>query len=435
VDLTAALAWLDEHIDLEKTVAIAGRPPRLSLGRMEALCSVLGDPQRDQPTLHVTGTNGKGSVARILASILGAHDLTVGTYTSPHLEHIGERIARNGEPIDDASLAAVLTDLAAIEGLLAERPSYFELLTAAAFRWFSDVAVSAAVVEVGLLGRWDATNVVDATVAVLTHVGRDHTDGSEGWRQRVAEEKAGIVKPGSTFVLGEADPELRPTFAATPAAETWVRGEDFACEANVLAVGGRSITVRTPHGTHRDLFLPLHGPHQGENAAVAVAAAEAFFGRALDEEVLAGALAQVTVPGRLEVVRHAPLVVLDGAHNPDGARALARALREGFAPAGGRHLVLGVLAGRDPAELLAALGVGPDDQVVCATPPSPRGVPAGDLAQAVTATGARATVVPEVGEALRRALDRAGDEDLVVVTGSLYTVGEARSACRALGLL
>jgi dihydrofolate synthase / folylpolyglutamate synthase len=435
VDLTAALAWLDEHIDLEKTVAIAGRPPRLSLERMEALCSVLGDPQRDQPTLHLTGTNGKGSTARMLASILGAHDLTVGTYTSPHLEHIGERIARNGEPIDDASLAAVLTDLAAVEDLLAERPSYFELLTAAAFRWFSDVAVSAAVVEVGLLGRWDATNVLDATVAVLTNVGRDHTDGTEGWRQRVAEEKAGIVKPGSTFVLGESDPELRPIFAAAPAEQMWVRGEDFACETNVLAVGGRSITVRTPHGTHRELFLPLHGPHQGENAAIAIAAAEAFFGRALDEEVLAGALAQVTVPGRLEVVRHSPLVILDGAHNPDGARALAHALREGFAPAGGRHLVLGVLAGRDPAELLAALGVGPSDQVVCATPPSPRGVPAGELAGAVTATGARATVVPEVREALRRALDRAGDDDLVLVTGSLYTVGEARSASRALGLL
>jgi dihydrofolate synthase / folylpolyglutamate synthase len=435
VILTAALAWLDEHIDLEKTVAIAGRPPRLSLERMEALCSVLGDPQRDQPTLHLTGTNGKGSTARILASILGAHDLTVGTYTSPHLEHIGERIARNGEPIDDASLAAVLTDLAAVEELLAERPSYFELLTAAAFRWFSDVAVSAAVVEVGLLGRWDATNVADATVAVLTNVGRDHTDGSEGWRQRIAEEKAGIVKPGSTFVLGEADPELRPIFAAAPAEQMWVRGDDFACETNVLAVGGRSITVRTPHGTHPDLFLPLHGPHQGENAAIAIAAAEAFFGRAIDEEVLAGALAQVTVPGRLEVVRHSPLVVLDGAHNPDGARALAHALQEGFAPAGGRHLVLGVLAGRDPAELLDALGVGPTDQVVCATPPSPRGLPADELAEAVTATGARATVVPEVGEAFRRALDRAGDDDLVLVTGSLYTVGEARSASRALGLL
>jgi dihydrofolate synthase / folylpolyglutamate synthase len=435
VDLNEGLAWLAGHIDLEKTAAIAGRPPRQSLDRMAALCHVLGDPQRDQPAIHLTGTNGKGSTARILASVLGAHDLTVGTYSSPHLEHIGERIARNGEPIDDASLAAVLTDLAAVESLLDERPSYFELLTAAAFRWFSDVAVGAAVVEVGLLGRWDATNVVDASVAVLTNIGLDHTDGTEGWRLRVAEEKAGIVKPGSTFVLGERDPELRPVFAASPAAEIWVRGEDFTSEANVLAVGGRSITVRTPYGTHRELFVPLHGPHQGENATIAIAAAEAFFGRAVDEEVLAAALASVTVPGRLEVVRHSPLVVLDGAHNRDGARALADALREGFSPAGGRHLVLGVLAGRDPAELLAALGVGAADQVVCATPPSPRGVPAAELAEAVTATGARATAVPEVGEALRRALDHAGADDLVLVTGSLYTVGAARSACRDLELL
>jgi dihydrofolate synthase / folylpolyglutamate synthase len=435
VDLTAALAWLEGHIDLEKTAAIAGRPPRLSLERMEALCSVLGDPQDDQPAIHLTGTNGKGSTARILASILGAHDLTVGSYSSPHLEQINERISRNGEPIDDDSLAAVLTDLAGIEDLLAERPSYFELLTAAAYLWFSDVAVGVAVVEVGLLGRWDATNVVDAGVAVLTNIGFDHTDGSEGWRERVAEEKAGIVKPGSTFVLGEADPALRPIFDAAPAAETWVRGKDFACEANVLAVGGRSITVRTPYGTHEDLILPLHGPHQGENAALALAAAEAFFGRAVDDEVLVAALAQVTVPGRLEVIGHSPLLVLDGAHNPDGARALAGALREGFSPAGGRHLVLGVLAGRDVPELLAALGVGPDDEVVCTTPPSPRGVPPADLAEAVTAAGARATVVPEVGEALRRALDRAGGDDLVLVTGSLYTVGAARSAARSLGVL
>ncbi len=157
---------------------------------------MLGDPQDDQPTVHITGTNGKGSVARMVTALLGVHDLSVGTYTSPHLERITERISRNGEPIPDAALAEVLTDLASIESLVEHTPSYFELLTAAAYRWFSSEAVAAAVVEVGLLGRWDATNVVDGVVAVLTNVGHDHTDGLGDWRRRIAEEKAGIVKAG-----------------------------------------------------------------------------------------------------------------------------------------------------------------------------------------------------------------------------------------------
>jgi len=402
---------------------------------MRELCSVLGDPQDQQPTVHLTGTNGKGSVARIVTALLGAHDLPVGTYTSPHLERINERISRAGEPIGDDALAAVLTDLAAIEGLLDFQPSYFELLTAAAFRWFSEEAVSAAVVEVGLLGRWDATNVVDGIVAVLTNVGHDHTDGQGDWRRRIAEEKVGIVKEGATFVLGETDPALADVFDGTPAAEVWRRDVDFACESNELAVGGRLLDLRTPHARYEEVFLSLHGAHQGENAAVALAAAEAFFGRALDPDIVLDTLASVRTPGRFEVVQHDPLLVLDGAHNREGAIAAAEALAEGFMVTGDSHLVIGVLDGRDPEELLEIFDAEDAATVVCCEPDSPRALPASELADLVRRAGGRAVVVPDVGDALEHALALATSDDIVVVTGSLYTVGDARAACRRLGLV
>jgi dihydrofolate synthase/folylpolyglutamate synthase len=402
---------------------------------MRELCHLLGDPQHDQPTLHLTGTNGKGSVARLVTALLGAHDLTVGTYTSPHLESVNERISRNGEPIPDRELARVLTDLAAVEGLLSHQASFWELLTAAAFRWFSEEAVQAAVVEVGLLGRHDSTNVVDGLVAVLTNVGRDHTDGVGDWRRAIAEEKSGIVKEGSTFVVGETDPALADVFRATPAAATWWRDTDFGCTANRLAVGGRVLDLRTPGARYDEVFLALHGAHQGDNAAIALAAVEAFFGRPVEEELVAEAFAAVRNPGRLEVVGRDPLVVLDGAHNPDGAAALADALDEGFAIDGDRHLVLGVLAGRDPVELLSRLDAAGAAQVVCCTPDTPRALPAADLAAIVGEHGGHPRVVPAVADAVRTALDAASSGDAVVVTGSLYTVGAARSACRALGLV
>jgi dihydrofolate synthase/folylpolyglutamate synthase len=407
----------------------------LKLDSMRALCGMLGDPQDQQPAVHLTGTNGKGSVARMVTALLAAHDLSVGTYTSPHLQVINERISRNGEPIGDGELAAVLTDLAGIEPLLDFAPSYFELLTAAAFRWFSDEAVAAAVVEVGLLGRWDATNVVDGVVAVLTNVGRDHTDGTGDWRRRIAEEKAGIVKEGAMFVLGETDPALADVFDATPALGVWRRGSEFACESNELAVGGRLLDLRTPGSRYEEVFLPLHGAHQGENAAVAVAAAEAFFGRPLDPDIVFDALGAVRAPGRFEVVQHDPLLILDVAHNPDGAQAVAEALVEGFAVRGKRWLVVGVLDGRDPTEFLEVLDVEDATRVICCTPDSPRALPGADLAAAVERLGGRPRVVPEIARALEAALDAAASADVIVVTGSVYTVGAARDACRRLGLL
>lgn len=400
---------------------------------MQRLCAVLGDPQHAQPVVHVTGTNGKGSVARMVTALICAHDLTVGTFTSPHLESINERISRNGESIPDEDLARVLSDLSGFESLLDQSVSYFELLTAAAFRWFSDEAVAAAVVEVGLLGRWDATNVADGTVAVLTNVAFDHTDGLGQWRRRVAEEKAGIVKPGATFVLGEADPELAPVFEATPAGAIWRRGTDFGCTANVLAVGGRLLDLRTPTGPYDAVFLPLHGAHQGDNAAVALAAAEAFFGRRLDPTLVAEAFASVRNPGRLEVVGRDPLIVLDGAHNASGAAAVATTLAEDFGVDGGvLRLVVGVLAGRDPRVLLELLGAADAVEVVCCTPGSPRALPGADLAAVVRSLGGTARVVQGAGEAVRAVVARAAPGDVVLVSGSLYTVGAARAACRSI---
>lgn len=399
---------------------------------MRNLCAVLGDPQHAQPSVHITGTNGKGSVARMVTALLGVHDLTVGTFTSPHLESINERLTRSGEPISDDALADVITELAAIEPLLDHRPSYFELLAAAAFSWFATEAVAAAVVEVGLLGRWDATNVVDGAVAVLTNVGLDHTDGRGDWRRRVAAEKAGIVKPGSTFLLGATDADLADVFAEVPAAAIWRRDVDFGCTASRLAVGGRVLDLRTPAGSYDEVFLPLHGPHQADNAAIALAAAEAFFDRPLDPDLVAEAFAAVRTPGRFEVVGRDPLVVLDGAHNVAGAEAAAATLDEGFAVLGERRLVVGVLAGRDPHELLVRLGAGDAADVVCCTPGSPRALPAEALAEVVDQLGGRARIVPDVGKAVLAALDHAGADDAVLVTGSLYTVGAARRAARSI---
>ena len=443
MDFDDAQAYLNAHIDLEKTTGIsAGHVAGLSLDRMRQVADVLGNPQRDYPVIHITGTNGKGSTARMITALLAAHQLSVGTYASPHLEHVTERISRNAEPISPEAFAAVVGEIAALEDqqFFTERPSYFELLTAAAFAWFSQEAVDVAVVEVGLLGRYDATNVADARVAVVTNVGKDHTDGTGDWRRRVAGEKAGIVKPDSLLVLGEPAPDLRDAFTAElgEPEDAWVRDDDFGVMTDRVALGGHVVDMRTPFGEHDEVFLPVHGAHQADNAALAVAAVEAFFGRSLHPDVVAEAFAGLRLPGRFEVLHRAPLLVLDGAHNRDGAEAAAATLADEFAIAGTRRWVLGVLDGRDVDELLEAFDLRPGDQVVATTPPSARGLPASELAAAVAAREVDVLVVPEVDRAVERAwraAEEAGEGDLVIVTGSLYTVGAARTATRRLGLL
>lgn len=427
MNLASALRYLDQHTNLEAT---AGRAEGLSLDRMRKLVGVLGDPQAAYPVIHITGTNGKGSVARMITELLEAAGLSVGTYTSPHLEAINERISWNGESIGDEDLGLAIGAVAAVGGVAGVTPSYFEILTAAAFTWFADIAVDVAVVEVGMLGRYDATNVAEGVVAVLTNVGHDHTDGVGAWREAIAGEKVGIVKPGAAFVCGEVDPELRALLSATEAATTWWRGADFDCEQSMLALGGRSISLRTPSGTVHDVFVPLHGEHQADNAAIALAAVEAFFDRRLDDEVVTEAFAEVTLSGRFEIVHREPTVVLDAAHNLDGALACAATLREEFTLGGTVIVVAGFLNGRDPAEMLEALGAPDAGFLIACTPDTPRAIPAPQVAAAADGLGIVAEAISSVDQAVHRALGLASPDDLVLVTGSLYVVGPARTVLR-----
>jgi dihydrofolate synthase/folylpolyglutamate synthase len=424
MDLGDALAYLDRHLNREAT---AGRIEGLHLDHMHRLMEVLGDPQRSYPVIHITGTNGKGSVARMVTALLVESGLSVGTYTSPHLERLNERLAWNGEPIGDDALAQVISGLAGRESMLGITPSWFELMTAAALDWFAEVAVDVAVIEVGLLGRFDATNVVEADVAVITNVGFDHTDGVGDWRSAVATEKAGIITPGSFLVLGETDEDLRSIFLAEQPRQTWEREVDFDVVQSLPAVGGRLIDIQTPLGRLEEVFLPVQGAHQADNAALAVAAVEAFFGRALESDVAERAFGELVLPCRLEVLGHGPLVIVDGAHNPAGAEAAANTLAEDFDVAGRRILVVGMLQGRDLVAMLEALDLDRFDQVVATSPAWSRAVPAQEMGEAAAALGASVEVVEEVGEAVERARELATEDDLILVTGSLYVAGEART--------
>ncbi|MEO5680914.1 MAG: Mur ligase family protein [Acidimicrobiales bacterium] len=424
-------------------VAPGASPRAPSLERMRALLHASADPQAAYPVLHITGTNGKTSTARILASLLVAAGLAVGTTTSPHLARINERITgppmgprrrervrRQHDPIPDADLADQLRVLQGLETLLADRPSWFELVTACAFRWFADVAVDAAVVEVGMGGRWDATNVADGQVAVLTTVALDHTEYLGPTVLDIAREKAGIVKEGATVVVGERDPGVIEVVerraAEVGASRVLLIERDVACEGNELAVGGRMLDIRTPWAEHLEVFLPLHGRHQGHNAALAVAAAEAFLDARLPADVVVEGLGRVTSPGRLEVVGREPLVLLDGAHNVQGMAALARALDEEFRGVGPLVAVVGILDGHDPGELLQSLGPERVRLVVACRAPSPRALEPGPIAAAARRLGVEAVEVPSVAEAMDAARADAGSEEAILVTGSLYVVGAAR---------
>ncbi|MGH8987625.1 MAG: bifunctional folylpolyglutamate synthase/dihydrofolate synthase [Acidimicrobiales bacterium] len=426
--LEDALAWLDDHIDFESKVPSRHSLP--TLDRMRELMTMLGDPQRAYPALHLTGTNGKGSTAAMATALLGARGLSVGTYTSPNLERVNERISRAGSPIDDPSFVECLHLLSLVEPSLSDRPTRFEVLTAAAFAWFADVAVDAAVVEVGVGGMWDATNVIDGVASVLTNVSYDHTDILGPTLEGIARDKAGIVKPGGIAVVGETDPDLvgviRSVADEAGAAQVWVRGEEFDCANNRLAVGGRLVDLRTPGATYHDVLVSLHGEHQGLNAACALAAVEAFFGEPLDSDVVAEGFSKVTVPGRLEVVGRRPLCILDGAHNVAGACVLSKALGD-FAVDGRRVAVVGMLAGRDPSAMLGPIAAAGVRTLVACAPASPRAQPAEAVAEAGRAGGMEAVVAGHVDDAVQIARELAGEDGLVVVAGSLYVVAEARA--------
>ncbi len=458
-DLAGALAWLEDHVNLEAVQAGRGQVP--SLARMKEMTPLLGEPQRDYPVIHLTGTNGKGSTARILTALLMARGLRVGTYTSPNLERVNERVAWDAEPIPDDAFTEVLGTVASVEDLLAKAPSRFEILTAAALRWFADIAVDVAVVEVGLGGRRDATNVADGSVAVVTNVSLDHLDSLGPTLADIATEKAGIVKPGATLVLGVDDPGLRPIFRAAGASQVWERhppsscaapsnstvggnsartgvpgdaastdvtsDPTFGCDTNRLAHGGRLIDVHTPGARYPDLYLPLHGSHQGDNLACALAAAEAFFAAPLDAHLVAEALNTVRIPGRMEVVGRSPLCILDGAHNPAGARAAGVTLAEDFAGVGQLVVVMGLLAGRRTVEMLEGLGPRRIRLVVATPPPSPRALPPEEVAAAASHLKVDSVIARTTAEALEMALDEMAEDEALLVTGSLYLVGEARA--------
>ena len=423
-----AIAFLDSHLNLETVSARRVQAP--TLDRIRRLTELMADPQQQFPVVHITGTNGKTSTAAVAMAVFRSKGLSVGTYTSPHLERVNERMAWNGDPISDAAFAELTEQVSHYEPLLDDRPNYFELLTAAAYRWFADIVVDVAVVEVGLGGTWDATNVADGRVAVITNVGIDHVEYLGPTREGIAREKSGIVKPGSTLVLGETDPALAPIFDDAGANEVWRLGVDFACEENRLAHGGRVLNLRTPGASYEDVFLPLHGAHQGDNAACALAAAEAFFGAPVEPDLVEEAFATVRSPGRMEVMGRHPLCILDGAHNPAGAKAAAATLAESFGEPASRVLVLGLLQGRDPDEMLAALDPAKVRLVVACEPPSPRAMPVAEIAAAAKRIGIHAIELPDVAKAVDRAIEMAEPEELVLVTGSLYVVGAARASLR-----
>ena len=425
MDFAAALAYLDEHASYDKT----GRVDDPSTDSIAALCAAMGDPQHAQPVIHVTGTNGKGSTVQMISRLLMAQGLTVGTYTSPHLERINERIKRNGESISEEDFAEQIAAIAAVEVITGVRPTYFEAVTAAAFRWFADVAVDVTVIEVGMLGRWDATNIVDAQVAVVTNIALDHTEFAGPALTDIAREKAGIIKPGSAVVVGETDRELVQIFRDEGGASTLVRGDDFATVDNSLAIGGRSLVLRTPTTIYSDIFLPLHGAHQGDNASVALAAVETFFAAPLAEDVVHEGFANVEMPGRFEVLGVQPLTIIDGAHNPPGADVCTSVFFGDFDPDGRRILIVGTL--RDPDEMVAALRADEFDVVHACTAPSPRGVQGAEVARAARKLGCDEVYVHDsVDAACREALRTADADDAIIACGSIYVAGAARSALR-----
>ena len=437
LDPSRARAWLDAHVNLETGVGVPARGPNrggvggrlLAVERQRPLMELLGSPELEYPAIHLTGTNGKTSVARMSTELLTATGLTVGSYTSPHLQRVNERMCRDGEPIDDATLDDLLVQVALVEELLPDAPSYFEILTAAALLWFGDVAADVAVVEVGLGGRGDATNVVDGRVAVVTNVSLDHAEFIGPTVRDIAEEKAGIVELGATLVLGETDPALAQPFLQRGAERVVTRGIDFGVRGNSLAHRGRMLDLYTPGATYHEVFLGLHGAHQADNAVCALTAVECFLGRPLEAGVVAAAFASVQTPGRLEVVHHQPLVLLDGVKNVAGAHALRLALAEEFADSP-RTFVVGLMREKEPHEMLEALGAIDASQLVCCRPDSPRGLSPDDVARAAMELGmdaARIEVIDDVRDAVQHAIDGSEEDEQVIVTGSLYVVSPARA--------
>lgn len=428
-----SLAYLQHLVDHEiSSVGIsAGAIEGLSLEPAQRALDALGRPDQSYRIIHVTGTNGKGSVCRMAEALIAATGLRVGTYMSPE-GTVNERIRIDGHPIDDESLADAVLSVRGVAELLELELTAFEAVTLAALVAFADAPVDVAIVEVGLLGRFDATNIVDGDVAVVTSVGADHTDFREGWLDRVASEKAGIIKARSQAVLGDIDDALVAHFVSE-GPESLVRlGHEFACTDDRVALGGRIAVVATSRGSLHEVFVPLHGAHQSTNLAIALEAVESLLGTQLDPELAAAAIEQLVVAGRVEMVSSEPTVILDGAHNPDAARALGQAVTEGFTVSGRRIVVIGMLSGRDPASVLSALTAEfPVDLVVACAMAAPRGAGHEAIAAAADRAGLPTVTAASIADGVARALDLSDDADLILVTGSFRVIEDARRVVAA----
>jgi dihydrofolate synthase/folylpolyglutamate synthase len=413
--------------------------------RMTALVDLLGDPQHAFRGIHLTGTNGKTSTARMIDELLRGFGLRVGRYTSPHLSAVTERIVIDGLPVSDRTFVEAYQELVPfielVEGQFDVALSFFEIVTALAYSIFADTPVDVAVVEVGMGGTWDNTNVLDAEVAVVTPIDLDHTQYLGDSVGAIAAEKAGIIKPGATAVLAAQTPEAAAALirrAVEVGAVVAREGLEFGVLDRRIAVGGQVLTLQGLGSVYDDVFLPLHGAHQAQNAACALAAVEAFFGAGgatggIEIDIVREAFSTVRSPGRLEAVRSAPTILVDAAHNPHGMAASVAAISEAF---DFRRLiaVVAMMLDKDSRGILEALEPIADEIVVTQNG-SPRALPVDTLAaEAVAVFGAdRVTVAARLDDAIETAVtlaEQTGGEVLVgtgvLVTGSVVTAGEAR---------
>lgn len=450
-DLDAAQSAVEMRERVEEIYqAIIARAPehkiQPSLDRVQGVLDILGDPQHSYPSVHITGTNGKTSTARMTDALLSALGMRVGRFTSPHLMDVRERICLEGEPISPEGFVAAWEDVAPYIGMIDDRStaeggpvlSFFEVFTVMAYAAFADYPVDAAVVEVGVGGQWDATNVITADVAVITPIDLDHTKWLGSTVEDIAREKAGIIKPGQIVVIArQAHPsveEILLSRAREVGAVARLEGRDFEVVDSSLAVGGQMLTLRTPAATYTDIFLPLHGRHQAHNAACALVAAEAMMGgRALDGAIVEQGMMAVTSPGRMEIVRRSPTVIVDAAHNPHGARSLVQALEESF----DFTRLVGVFSAMGDKDVEQVLGeLEPYfDEVVVTSMPGERAIDIESLAEiAADVFGSdRVHSVEDLDEAIVTAVHRAeATEDPatsagVIVCGSVVLAGMARS--------
>jgi len=432
-------------LDVEQ--AILARTPETdidpSLDTVRAAMDLLGDPQHAYPVVHLTGTNGKTSTTRMVESLLRAMGLTTGRFTSPHLHSFRERIAIGGEPISPERLIEVYDEVLPVVELVDQRAvaeggsrlNFFMLSVVLAYAAFADAPVDVAVVEVGLGGRWDATNVADGQVAVITPVAIDHTRLLGSTVGEIATEKSGIIKPGAIAVssVQERDvAEILVERAEEVGARVVFEGVDFGVTSREVALGGQQLSFRGLAGDYTEVFLPLHGEHQASNAATALAAVEAFVGggeQRLDPDVVREGFANVTAPGRLEIVRRSPTVLVDAAHNPAGMLALRAALGDAFTfttLVG----VVAIFADKDPAAMLEILEP-VLDHVVVTRNTSSRSIPPrrlGDIAVDYFGED-RVTVVDLMPDAIDQAVTLAEEDGMgggVLVTGSVVTAADAR---------